>query len=93
MRYHSKGYQQGLQGCPTDVLLSTTFISCMYESINRGFMRLTTNLCGLKMPEYVSTLKKKLTHNLCRGKFFDTTCNILDIKSMHNINKMLEMEK
>jgi hypothetical protein len=57
MRYHSKGYQQGLQGWPTDVRLRTTCISCVYESLNRGFMRVTTDLCGLKTPEYVSTLK------------------------------------
>jgi hypothetical protein len=91
MRYHSKGYQQGLQGWPTDVRLSTTCISCMYESLNRGFMRITTDLYGLKTSEYVSTLKKKLTHTFCRGKCSDTTCNIPDIKSMQNINKMLEM--
>jgi hypothetical protein len=91
MRYHSKGYQQGLQGWPTDVRLSTTCISCMYESLNHGFMHVTTDLCGLKTPEYVSTLKKKLTHNFCRGKCSDTTCNIPDIKSMQNKNKMLEM--
>jgi hypothetical protein len=48
MRYHSKGYQQGLQGWPTDVRLRTTCISCVYESLNRGFMRVTTDLCGLK---------------------------------------------
>jgi hypothetical protein len=30
----------------------------MYESLNRGFMRVTTDLCGLKTPKYVSTLKK-----------------------------------
>jgi hypothetical protein len=34
MRYHSKGYQQGLQGWPTDVRLRTTCISCVYESLN-----------------------------------------------------------
>jgi hypothetical protein len=60
MRYHSKGYQQGLQGWPTDVRLSTTCISCVYESLNRGFMRVMTDLCGLKTSEYVSTLKKNL---------------------------------
>jgi hypothetical protein len=59
MRYHSKGYQQGLQGWPTDVRLRTTCISCMYESLNRGFMHVTTDLCGLKTSEYVSTLEKK----------------------------------
>jgi hypothetical protein len=59
MRYHSKGYQQGLQGWPTDVRLRTTCISCMYESLNHGFMHVMTDLCGLKTPEYVSTLKKK----------------------------------
>jgi hypothetical protein len=48
MRYHSNGYQQGLQGWPTDVRLRTTCISCVYESLNRGFMRVTTDLCGLK---------------------------------------------
>jgi hypothetical protein len=32
----------------------------MYESLNRGFMRVMTDLCGLKTPEYVSTLKKKI---------------------------------
>jgi hypothetical protein len=50
MRYHSKGYQQGLQGWPTDVRLRTTCISCVYESLNRGFMHVTTDLCGLKTP-------------------------------------------
>jgi hypothetical protein len=90
MRYHSKGYQQGLQGWPTDVLLRTTSISCVYESLNREFMRVTIDLCGLKTLEYVSTLKN-ISHNFCRGKFSKTTCNILDIKSMQNRNKMLEM--
>jgi hypothetical protein len=60
MRYHSKGYQQGLQGWPTDVRLRTACISYVYESLNCGFMRVTTYLCGLKMPEYVSTLEKKI---------------------------------
>jgi hypothetical protein len=32
----------------------------MYESLNHGFMRVTTDLCGLKTPEYVSTLEKKI---------------------------------
>jgi hypothetical protein len=73
------------------VHLSTTSIYCVYESINHGFMRVTIDLCGLKMPEYISTLKKKLTHTFCRGKCSNTTCNILDIKSMQNRNKMLEM--
>jgi hypothetical protein len=92
MRYHSKGYQQGLQGWPTDVRLSTTCISCVYESLNRGFMRETTDLCGLKTLEYVSTPKKKsLTHTSYQGKCSDTTCNIPDIKCMQNINKMLVM--
>jgi hypothetical protein len=54
-------------------------------------MRETTDLCGSKTQEYVSTLEKKLTHNLCRGKCSDTTCNIPNIKSMQNKNKMLEM--
>jgi hypothetical protein len=90
MRYHSKGYQQGLQGWPTDVRLRTTCISCVYESLNHGFMRVTIDLYGLKTPEYVSTLKKKF-HNFCQGKCSDTTCNIPDIKSMQNRNKMLEM--
>jgi hypothetical protein len=31
----------------------------MYESLNHEFMRVTTDLCGLKTLEYVSTLKKK----------------------------------
>jgi hypothetical protein len=61
MCYHLKGYQQGLQGWPTDVRLRTTYISCVYKSLNRGFMRVMTYLCGLKTPEYVSTLKKILT--------------------------------
>jgi hypothetical protein len=39
MRYHSKGYQQGLQGWPTDVRLSTTCISCVYESLNWVYAR------------------------------------------------------
>jgi hypothetical protein len=60
MRYHSKGYQQGLQGWPTDVHLRTTCISYVYESLNYGFMRVTTDIYGLKMLEYVSTLKKKI---------------------------------
>jgi hypothetical protein len=60
MRYHSKGYQQGLQGWPTNVRLRTTCISYVYESLNRGFMNVMTDLYGLKTPEYVSTLKKKI---------------------------------
>jgi hypothetical protein len=32
----------------------------MYESLNHGFMRVTIDLCGLKTPEYVSTLEKKI---------------------------------
>ena len=60
MRYHSKGYQQGLQGWPIDVILRTTCISCVYESLNFVFMHVTTDLCDLKTPEYVSTLKKKI---------------------------------
>jgi hypothetical protein len=91
MRYHSKGYQQGLQGWPTDVRLRTTCISYVYESLNRGFMHVTKDLCALKMLEYVSTLKTKFTPNLCQGKFSDTTCNIRDIKGTQNKNKMLEM--
>jgi hypothetical protein len=63
----------------------------MYESLNCRFMHVMTDLYGLKMPEYISTLKKNLTHNFCRGKCSDTTCNIPDIKSMQNKNKMLEM--
>jgi hypothetical protein len=59
MRYHSKGYQQGLQGWPIDVFLSTTCISYVYESLNCGFMCVTTDICGLKTLEYVSNLKKK----------------------------------
>jgi hypothetical protein len=65
MRYHLKGYQQGLQGWRIDVHLSTTCISCVYESLNHGFMPVMIDLCGLKMSEYVSTLKKKFTHSLC----------------------------
>jgi hypothetical protein len=91
MCYHSKGYQQGLQGWPTDVRLSTTCISCVYESLNRGFMHVMIDLYGLKTPEYISTLKKNLTHTFYRGKCSDTTCNIPDIKCMQNRNKMLEM--
>jgi hypothetical protein len=90
MRYHLKGYQRGLQGWPTDVRLRTTCVSCVYESLNRGFMRVTSDLSGLKTPEYVSTLKK-ITHNFYQGKCSDTTCNIPDIKSMQNRNNMLEM--
>jgi hypothetical protein len=60
MRYHSKGYQQGLQGCPTNVHLRTTCISYVYESLNHGFMRVMTDLCGLKTSEYISTLKKQI---------------------------------
>jgi hypothetical protein len=74
------------------VHLNTTCISCMYESFNHKFMCVMIYLCGLKMLEYISTLKKILTHNLCRGKCSDTTSSIPDIKSIHNINKMLEME-
>jgi hypothetical protein len=59
MRYHSKGYQQGLQGWPTDVRLRTTCISYVYESLNRWFMHVMTDLCGLKTLAYVSTLEKK----------------------------------
>jgi hypothetical protein len=59
MCYHSKGYRQGLQGWPTNVHLRTTCISCMYESLNCGFMHVTIDLYGLKTLEYVSTLKKK----------------------------------
>jgi hypothetical protein len=92
MCYHSKGYQQGLQGWPTDVFLSTTCISYVYDSLNHGFMHVTIDLCGLKTLEYVSTLKKKLTHTFCRGKCSDTTCNIPYIKCMKNRNKMLVME-
>jgi hypothetical protein len=66
MHYHLKGYQQGLQGWPTDVRLRTTCISCVYESLNRGFMRVTTDLYGLKTPEYVSTLKKEFPQFLPR---------------------------
>jgi hypothetical protein len=91
MRYHLKGYQHGLQGWPTDVHLRTTCISCMYESLNHKFMRVTIDLYALKTSEYVSTLEKKKSHNFCQGKCFDTTCNIPDIKSMKNRNKMLEM--
>jgi hypothetical protein len=61
MHYHSKGYQQRLQGWPTDVRLRTTSISCMYESLNHEFMHITTYICGLNMPEYVSTLEKNPT--------------------------------
>jgi hypothetical protein len=32
----------------------------MYESLNCGFMCVTTDICGLKMLEYVFTLKKKI---------------------------------
>jgi hypothetical protein len=73
------------------VRLRTTCISCVYESLNRGFMRVMRDLCALKMLEYVSALKTKFTHNLCQGKFSDTTCNMPDIKSTQNKNKMLEM--
>jgi hypothetical protein len=73
------------------VCLSITCISCMYESLNHGFMHVTIDLYGLKTPEYVSTLKKNLTYTFFRGKCSDTTCNIPDIKCIQNINKMLEM--
>jgi hypothetical protein len=66
MRYHSKGYQQGLQGWPTDVRLKTTCISCMYESLNRGFMRVMTDLCGLKTPEIRLYPEKKFPQFLPR---------------------------
>jgi hypothetical protein len=39
MHYHSKGYQQGLQGWPTDVRLRTTCISCVYESPTTVYAR------------------------------------------------------
>jgi hypothetical protein len=58
MRYHSKGYQQGLQGWPTYVRLSTTCISYVYYSLTMGLCSVTTNLCSLKTSEYVSTLEK-----------------------------------
>jgi hypothetical protein len=90
MRYYSKGYQQGLQGWPIDVRLRTTCISCMYESLNHGFMHVMTDLCGLKTLEYVSTLKNN-SHNFCQGKCSDTTWKIPDIINMQNINEMLEM--
>jgi hypothetical protein len=89
MHCHSKGYQQGLQGWPTDVCLITTCISFVYESLNHGFMCIMKYLCSLKTLEYVSTLEKKLPTIFFRGKCYDTTCNILDIKSMQK--KMLEM--
>jgi hypothetical protein len=60
MHYHSKGYQQGLQGWPTDVRLRTTCISCVYESMNHELMHIMTDLYGLKTSKYVSTLKKYL---------------------------------
>jgi hypothetical protein len=66
MRYHSKGYQQGLQGWPTDVHLRTTCISYVYESLNHEFMCVTTDLYGLKTPEYISTLKKEFPQFLPR---------------------------
>jgi hypothetical protein len=91
MLYHSKGYQHGLQGWPTDVRLRTTYISHVYESLNCRFMCVTTDLCGLKTSEYVSTLKKKNSYNFCQGKCSDTTCKIPDIINMQNRNKMLEM--
>jgi hypothetical protein len=91
MFYHSKGYQQGLQGWTTDVRLSTTCISCMYESLNYSFMCVMIDLCGLKMSQYISTLEKNLTHNFYQGKCCDTTSNKQDIKSMQNRNKMLVM--
>jgi hypothetical protein len=93
MHYHSKGYQQGLQGWPIDVRLRTNCISCMYESLNCGFMCVTTDLYGLKSPEYVSTLKKQIYPQFLPRKCSDTTCNIPDIKSIQNINKMLEIKK
>jgi hypothetical protein len=54
-------------------------------------MCIMKNICSLKTPEYVSTLKKNLPTIFYRGKCSDTTCNIPDIKSMQNKNKMLEM--
>jgi hypothetical protein len=66
MRYHSKGYQQGLQGWPKDVRLRTTCIFGMYESLNHEFMHVTIELYGLKMLEYVSTLEKKFPQFLPR---------------------------
>jgi hypothetical protein len=75
------------------VRLRTACISCMYESLNHGFMRVMTDLCGLKTPEYVSTLKKKNTHNFFQGKFSNTTCKIPDIINTQNRNKILEMAK
>jgi hypothetical protein len=90
MHYHSKGYQQGLQGWPTNVRLRTTCISCVYESLNHGFMHNNRSM-WLKDVGIRLYPKKNLTHNFCQGKCSDTTCNIPDIKSMQNGNKMLEM--
>jgi hypothetical protein len=91
MCYHSKGYQEGLQGWPTDVCLRTTCISYVYEFINHGFMCVMKDLYGLNISEYVSTLKTN-THNFCQGKCSNTTCKIPDIQNMQEKNKMLEME-
>jgi hypothetical protein len=40
-----------------DVHLRTTCISYVYESLNRGFMHVTTDLYGLKTLEYVLRTK------------------------------------
>jgi hypothetical protein len=69
------------------VHLINTCISCMYESLNHGFMHVTIDLYGLKTPEYVSTLKKKNSHNFFQGKCSDTTCKIPNIINMQNRNK------
>jgi hypothetical protein len=37
----------------------------------------TTDLCSLKISEYVY-LEKNLPHKFCLGRSFETTCNIPD---------------
>jgi hypothetical protein len=56
-----------LEGVPTGVtmvanrcVIKNHCISCMYESINHGLMCVMIDIYGLRMLEYVSTLKKKL---------------------------------
>jgi hypothetical protein len=52
-----------LEGVPTGVTRVANRCALknhLYESLNHGFMRVMTNLCGLNMLEYVSTLEKKI---------------------------------
>jgi hypothetical protein len=72
MRYHSKGYQQGLQGWPTNMRLRTTCISCVYESLNRGFMRGTVDCthpgADCELVTLVAIIFRVFTQGDCEGK-------------------------